>query len=215
MLLQIKSVFFVASIYLLGLPVGAQPLQFLLKDQHGEVLEDAVVELLPTAGVIPPASDVPVMVAQRDLMFVPFVTAIQRGTAIEFPNQDKTRHHVYSFSPAKVFELKLYSGKPERPVVFDKVGVVALGCNIHDYMQAFVYVGESPYLAVSDSQGKASFAEAPAGPVHIKLWHPWQQQDMTPLELSLSGSQPLVLTLAVERQQKPEKPKKGFGQSYN
>jgi hypothetical protein len=153
-------------------------------------------------------------VAQKDLTFVPFVTAVQKGSAIEFPNQDKTRHHVYSFSPAKVFELKLYAGKPEAPVIFEKAGVVALGCNIHDYMQAYVYVGTSPFLAVTNVDGVATFAELPAGEYQVKLWHPWQQSDPVIGKVSIPLTSETLLQIDVLRQQKPTKPKKGFGNNY-
>lgn len=194
---------------------ASEPLQITLTDQTGQLLEDAVVELIPLDSTLPAANGKPAMVAQQDLMFVPFVTAVQHGTAIEFPNKDKTRHHVYSFSPAKVFELKLYSGKPEQPVLFDKTGVVALGCNIHDYMQAFVYVGSSPYLAVSNSQGIALLNSVPAGRMRVQLWHPWQDHDIAPQELSLPAAAPIKFSLSITRQQKPQKPKKGFGNSYD
>jgi plastocyanin len=215
MFFQFKSIVLAAVCLMTVTTSLAEPLQITLTDQSGQVLEDAVVELLPIDGPLAVVKQKPVMVAQQELMFVPFVTAVQQGTSIEFPNQDKTRHHVYSFSPAKVFELKLYSGKPEQPVLFDKAGVVALGCNIHDYMQAFVYVGSSPYLAVSNSQGIAVLNAVPAGRVQVKLWHPWQVQEIPPQELSLPAAQPLVFSLTVTHQQKPQKPKKGFGASYN
>lgn len=190
----------------------AEPLQIRITDQQGVPLEDAVAELqLPN----PPLLKTPAELAQKDLTFVPFVSAVQKGTAVEFPNQDKTRHHVYSFSPAKVFELKLYAGKPEAPVVFDKSGIIAIGCNIHDYMQAYVYVGDSPYLAVSRSDGSAHFADVPAGNYQLKVWHPWQDTDVALQALTLPATGAIEIKLPVTRQQKPQKPKKGFGNSYN
>lgn len=189
----------------------AAPVQITITAQDNQPLADAVVELI--APSYPQLTKKTIEVAQKDLVFQPFVTAVQAGSAVEFPNQDKTRHHVYSFSPAKVFELKLYAGKPEAPVMFEKPGIVAIGCNIHDYMQAYVYVGESPLLAVSDEQGNVSFADIPAGDYQLKIWHPWQLQEFTPKKITLpltdSGFQ-----LSVTRQAKPSKPKKGFGESY-
>lgn len=191
--------------------VQAAPQQFQILDQQGQPLADAVVELLDPSNkqrVTKPAE-----VAQKDLVFRPFVSAVQIGTAVDFPNMDKTRHHVYSFSPAKVFELKLYVNKPDAPVLFDTLGIVALGCNIHDYMQAYIYVGESQFLAVTDEQGKATFDQLPAGNYQLKLWHPWQQQDVTAqtITLPLANAQ---FSIAVTRQQKPNRPKKGFGNQY-
>lgn len=191
--------------------VTAEPVKVQVLDQQGGALSDAVVEfLLPD----PPVISRPTEVAQKELTFVPFVTAVQKGTLIEFPNQDKTRHHVYSFSPAKVFELKLYAGKPEAPVLFEKTGIVALGCNIHDYMQAYVYVGDSPYLAVSDESGTALVSAAPPGTYQLKVWHPWQQAEQNLLTVQLPATATLSVTLPVNRQQKPQKPKRGFGNSY-
>jgi plastocyanin len=191
--------------------VQAAAQQFQILDQHGQPLADAVVELLDPSNkqrVTKPAE-----VAQKDLVFRPFVSAVQIGTAVDFPNMDKTRHHVYSFSPAKVFELKLYVNKPDAPVLFDTLGIVALGCNIHDYMQAYIYVGESQFLAVTDEQGKATFDQLPAGDYQLKLWHPWQQQDVTAQTITLPQAN-AQFSIAVTRQQKPSRPKKGFGHQY-
>lgn len=180
-------------------------------DQQGKPLADAVVELIGSAA---DSSQAPKgTMTQQGLMFVPFVLAVQAGTAVEFPNLDKTRHHVYSFSEAKVFELKLYAGKPEKPVLFDKPGIVVLGCNIHDHMQAFVYVGTSPYLAVSDEQGQVTFAKAPAGTVKVRVWHPWQQAALPEQQLELQDKM-AALVLPITAQEKPKPPKRGFGQSY-
>jgi len=191
--------------------VLAGTLEVQLTDQQGLPLEDAVVELYdPTSQV--QATGIQ-EVAQQDLTFRPFVSAVQVGTKIDFPNQDKTRHHVYSFSPAKTFELKLYAGKPEAPLLFDKAGIVALGCNIHDYMQAYIYVGQSAYLAVTDNKGIAVFPDVPDGHYQLKLWHPWQDQQVEAKQLTLPAGT-LQLQLAVTRQAKPSRPKKGFGNNY-
>lgn len=191
---------------------SVQAIEIKIQAQDGLPLEDAVVELVSAS----PQTErlTTLSVAQKDLTFVPFVTAVQKGSAIEFPNQDKTRHHVYSFSPAKVFELKLYAGKPEAPVRFEKSGIVALGCNIHDYMQAYVYVGDSPFLAVTNSQGVANLLDIPEGQYQVKLWHPWQQSDPAIGQVSIPLSGEVVFKIDVLRQQKPTKPKKGFGNSY-
>jgi len=190
----------------------AADVQIRILDQQGVALADAVAELqLPQ----PPAMAKSAVVAQQDLMFVPFVSAIQKGTAVDFPNQDRTRHHVYSFSPANVFELKLYAGKPESPVMFEKAGIVALGCNIHDYMQAFIYVGESPYLGVSDADGLVTLKDVPAGSYQLKVWHPWQDADLPAVTTQLPANGAIDIKLPVTRQEKPQKPKKGFGNSYN
>jgi plastocyanin len=181
-------------------------------DQQGQPLEDAVVELLNPENL--QFSQKKAEVKQQDLTFIPFVSAYQIGTAVDFPNMDKTRHHVYSFSPAKVFELKLYANKPEAPVVFDQAGIVALGCNIHDYMQAYIYVGDSQFLQVTDGKGQVTFTDLPAGTYQLKLWHPWQNADWVTQQIQIKEGQTLSYQLAITAQEKPKKPKKGFGASY-
>jgi plastocyanin len=104
--------------------------------------------------------------------FVPKVKAILVGSPVSFPNRDSVRHHVYSFSPPKRFDLPLYVGTPTKPVVFDKPGVVVLGCNIHDWMIGYVYVSESPYYATTADNGEAIISGMPAGDYTVRVWHP-------------------------------------------
>jgi hypothetical protein len=100
------------------------------------------------------------------------VLAVRSGTRVAFPNSDNIRHHVYSFSPAKHFELRLYQGTPSEPVLFDKPGAVVLGCNIHDWMVGYVYVTDDPWFAVSDAQGRVQLDSVPVGSYAVSLWHP-------------------------------------------
>src|SRR5438045_8569414 len=113
----------------------AGSLEVIVKDDKGRPVSDAVA-YAAAAGAASAAAKKQTVVDQRDKQFVPYVTAVQVGTAVIFPNSDNIRHHVYSFSPAKKFELPLYSGVPAEPVVFDKVGFVTLGCNITGWMVA-------------------------------------------------------------------------------
>jgi plastocyanin len=110
---------------------------------------------------------------QRHQQFQPFVLIVPLGASVIFPNRDTVRHHVYSFSPAKSFELKLYSRDENRSVKFDKVGVVALGCNIHDNMVAFIKVVDTPFAAKSDAKGDVVLHGVPPGPVQVRIWHPY------------------------------------------
>ena len=114
----------------------------------------------------------PAQIEQRGRKFVPTVSVVQIGSAVSFPNNDTVRHQVYSFSPAKVFELKLYSGAGGTPIVFDKAGIVVIGCNIHDQMTAFVQVVDTPYFGKSDASGKITIENMPVGKYHLKVWHP-------------------------------------------
>ena len=115
----------------------------------------------PMAACACPAKPRDNVVDQVDKQFVPKVQAVLVGTPVTFPNNDNVRHQVYSFSPAKRFELPLYAGVPAQPIVFDKPGVVVLGCNIHDWMVGYIYVSESPYFAKTGKDGKAVLADLP------------------------------------------------------
>lgn len=186
--------------------------QIVVSDQNGNPLEDAVVELINPSAL--QFEQKKTEVKQQDLSFIPFVSAFQKGSSVDFPNMDKTRHHVYSFSPAKVFELKLYANKPEAPVLFDQTGIIALGCNIHDYMQAYIYIGDSQLLQVTDVKGQVEFPQLADGDYQLKLWHPWQNAEWVPQQIQIKNGQMLSFQLAITAQEKPKKPKKGFGASY-
>jgi hypothetical protein len=95
------------------------------------------------------------------------------------------RHHVYSFSPAKPFELKLYTGTAASPVVFDKPGIAVLGCNIHDNMTAWVVVVDTPYFGRSAAPGKVTLANVPAGSYSLRVWHPGLAPGAAALEQAL------------------------------
>ena len=141
-------------------------------DERGKPVPDAVVIAVPTDGNLRlPARPREDVMDQVDKEFLPKVQAVLVGTAVTFPNHDSVRHQVYSFSPAKRFELPLYAGVPQA-VVFDKPGVVVLGCNIHDWMVGYVYVSDSPYFAKTDAQGKAVLTDVPPRGYVVRVWHP-------------------------------------------
>lgn len=151
----------------------AATLEIQVRGALGQPLADAVVLLEPQGGpkpVLTPAANVEI--AQRGRRFVPTVTVVPVGARVQFPNQDTVRHHVYSFSPAKKFELKLYAGRPENPVEFDRPGIVVLGCNIHDTMVGWVVVADTPWTAVTPASGRAALAEVPPGAYLLRAWHP-------------------------------------------
>lgn len=141
-----------------------------VRDLAGAPVAGAVVHAYPKPG---PAAfrKREALVEQIDKTFVPLVTVVQTGTSVQFPNRDAIRHHVYSFSPPKPFELKLYSGTPAEPVLFDKPGEVVLGCNIHDNMIAYVLVVDTPHFAKTDKDGKARVEGLAAGDYEVRLWH--------------------------------------------
>ncbi|WP_255033955.1 methylamine utilization protein [Rhodoferax sp. TH121] len=150
---------------------GAGTLQLQVQDKNGKPLPDAVVFLESAEAKAAAKPLKGVEVAQIARQFKPAVTVVTPGTAVLFPNNDTVRHHVYSFSPAKTFELKLYAGVPANPVVFDKVGVAVLGCNIHDNMVAWVLVVDTPHFGHTDAQGKLTLNDVPNGSYKLRTWH--------------------------------------------
>lgn len=160
-----------------ALSARAGDVAFLLSTARGGPVADAVITAYPDGGSRggPIRFDWPQEMDQRNLQFAPFVLITPVGASVSFPNRDAVRHHVYSFSPAKTFELKLYGRDETRKVVFDKVGVVALGCNIHDGMVAFIKVVDTPFAAKTDAQGQAVLRGLPAGRVKVRIWHPYQK----------------------------------------
>jgi hypothetical protein len=142
-----------------------------VKDNGGVPVKDAVVYAMPVSGK-PPAAKAKAVVAQHDKQFVPYVSAIQIGSPVQFPNQDTVKHHLYSFSPAKKFEVPLYSGTPPNPIVFDKLGVVTLGCNIHDWMIGYILVVPTPWFGVTGADGEAKLHDLPAGTYDLEIWQP-------------------------------------------
>src|ERR1700687_2907153 len=142
-------------------------------DQQGRPVADAVLVAVPVDGNMrSPQRPRDGSIDQVDKEFFPRVTIVPVGASVTFPNHDDVRHQVYSFSPAKRFELPLYAGVPAQPVVFDKPGVVVLGCNIHDWMVGYVYVSESPYFAKTNAEGKAVLADVPPRGYVVRVWHP-------------------------------------------
>lgn len=143
-----------------------------IADASGAAARDAVVYAEPAGGRVPQGTAKGAVIDQISKEFVPRVSVMQAGASVRFPNKDNIRHHVYSFSPAKSFELKLYSGVPAQPVAFDKPGTVVLGCNIHDKMVAYVLVVDTPHFTKTDDSGRARFEGLPAGEYEIKAWQP-------------------------------------------
>jgi len=155
-------------------------------DAAGKPVQDAVVYAEADGGAALPATHKPGEISQKGLKFIPLVTVVQTGSKIYFPNNDKVRHHIYSFSPAHKFDQKLYSGTTADPQTFDKPGTVVLGCNIHDKMVAYVRVVDTPYFAKTDESGSAT-VDAPAGKYVLKAWHP-----------DITGGHPLEQQVAVK-----------------
>lgn len=138
----------------------------------GTLLSDAVVLLEPTGARVAPKPLASAEVGQQDKHFQPQVAVVPVGTRVDFPNRDTVRHHVYSVSEAKRFEIKLYVGRPEKPVLFDKPGVVVLGCNIHDSMIGWIVVADTPWYGRSGPDGLVQISDVPPGSYRLRTWHP-------------------------------------------
>ena len=145
-------------------------------DASGAALEDAVVYVVPANHRIPAHGALTGAIDQVGRQFSPRVTVVQTGTSVVFPNHDNIRHQVYSFSLPKVFELKLYSGQTAQPVVFDKPGLVVMGCNIHDQMVGFVQVVDTPWFGKSGRDGLVRIDDVPGEDMVVHVWH-WRGGD--------------------------------------
>ena len=149
---------------------GASGLTVQVQDTAGKALPDTVVYVEPEGGPAAGKAPATAEIEQKGLKFLPLVSVVQTGSKVFFPNNDKVRHHIYSFSPAHKFDQKLYSGQSAAPQVFDRAGTVVLGCNIHDKMLAYVKVVDTPYFAKTDGAGAVRI-ELPAGKYVVKAWH--------------------------------------------
>jgi plastocyanin len=161
------------AILLAGAPARAGTVDIDISDQQGRPAPNAVVALISQAdpaavGHLPAEA----IIDQRRETFIPLVTILRKGGHVIFTNNDTTMHQVYSFSPIKQFEFELDQGRRSEPVVFDKPGVAAIGCNIHDHMITYVYVADTPWAALTDAKGHAQLSGVPSGSYRVEAWHP-------------------------------------------
>ena len=189
----------VLLLFACGMATGsAAELHVLVKDHHGKRVADAVVLATPldpkSALRTKPPLDA---IDQVDKQFVPYVKPVFVGSKVRFPNSDHIRHQVYSFSPARKFELPLYGGTDALPVVFDKPGVVVLGCNIHDWMVGYIYVSATPFFAKTEAAGTAALQDLPPGDYSVRLWHPSMEEaeEATTRLVTVNAEGPALLEL--------------------
>jgi plastocyanin len=168
----VKSFLLACALAVGAAPAFAGDLIVTVTTKDGKPLADAVVTLPAGAGTSAPKFPWKLEIAQKDKQFAPFVLIAPVGAEVAFPNHDKFRHHVYSFSRGNKFELELYGSDQKRSVTFKAAGVAALGCNIHDNMVAFVYVTDTPYAARTNARGLAEMKGAPDGAAQVTVWHP-------------------------------------------
>lgn len=156
----------------LSAPALAGSVEVKVLDGAGKPLAGAAVFLESREARAASKALAGVEIAQAQRQFSPQVTVVTVGTAVSFPNRDTVRHHVYSFSSVKKFEIKLYVGTPAAPVVFDSPGIAVLGCNIHDHMAAWVVVVDTPHHGLTGVDGKLALPAVPAGTYQLRSWHP-------------------------------------------
>ncbi len=170
--MTLRALFILLGLGLFASPSHAGAVQVDVLTASGQPLSDAVVSLQGEGGAGAPPAATEAIMDQRDRQFDPRVLAVRTGTLVRFPNSDDIRHHVYSFSPAKRFELRLYHGTTAEPVRFDQAGKVALGCNIHDGMLGFIYVLNAQWFGVSGAEGQVTLTGIPAGDYQLQVQHP-------------------------------------------
>jgi plastocyanin len=188
--------------------VAAANFRVKVSEESGRPVQDAVVLALPR-GAKPAFKPANAVVDQVDKEFVPYVTPIVAGGSVSFPNRDNIRHSVYSFSSAKPFELPLYEGKPAAPVLFDKPGVVVLGCNIHDWMVAYIYVADTPYFGKTGAAGTVELADVPPGDYAVRVWHPLlsgsEESTMRVVSIKAGDSQENLWKISLKPDNRPSR----------
>ena len=188
----------VFSLSLLSCSAFAAELTVNVQDSAGKPLANVVVYAEADGAAALPKLQKAAEIEQKGLKFLPLVTVIQTGSKISFPNNDKVRHHIYSFSPAKKFDQKLYSGVAASPQVFDKAGTVVLGCNIHDRMIAYVKVVDTPYFGKTDDKGVVQI-DVPVGKYKLTAWHYHMANSVAPeLPLTMKEGSRAAFTLALK-----------------
>lgn len=143
-----------------------------VRDDRGLPVSEAVVMVYPSKGDAKTMRFGPNVMAQRNLAFAPGTLIAAKGSSVSFPNFDRVRHSIYSFSKAARFEINLYGKDQTRSQSFPIAGSVALGCNIHDDMRGYIKVVDTPFAAKTDRNGIVSFADLPSGAATVKIWHP-------------------------------------------
>ncbi|MDP5052410.1 MAG: methylamine utilization protein [Congregibacter sp.] len=167
-------------------PLLAASYELELVAQDGSPVPGAVLYLEPlddtALNIVAPG-----VMDQVDRQFLPHILVVQRGAEVDFPNSDSIKHHVFSFSKAKTFEIQLYKGATATPVVFDQDGEIELGCNVHDWMLGYIYVVNTPFFARSDAKGIA-LIDAPPGRYQLGVWHPQIQEDFESLKREIRSA---------------------------
>jgi len=166
-------------------PARAATLVITVQTSDGHPLQGAVVTAHPLDGPARKPQPIKAVMDQVNREFAPDLLVIPVGSTVTFPNSDSVSHQIYSFSPARRFQLPLYRGTPYPPVHFDQAGVVTLGCNIHDEMVGYLVVTDAPYYGRTDPKGAWS-SELTRGRYRITIWHPRMRDEAADLERELT-----------------------------
>lgn len=175
-------------------------------DNDGRPVSDVVIVAMPRhVPVTPSAPPSHAVMDQIDRQFVPRILVVRTGTAVDFPNSDNIAHQVYSFSPAKRFQLSLYRGQAYPPLVFDTAGLVVVGCNIHDHMLGYIYVTASPYFGKTDTHGAVRLDGLEGDDYVVSAWSPRfnETEDQLQRDVQVGDANP-TLTLRLTRPLSPE-----------
>jgi plastocyanin len=203
-----------ACVLLVARAQGSAEVGVMVRDAKGEAVPDAVIALyaLDTPSAVPLPGG-PAEIVQKDQEYSPYVTVIRTGTEVVFPNQDTIQHHIYSLSKAKRFEKPLYAPGAHESVVFDQPGIVTLGCNIHDWMVAYIVVLPTPYFAKTDARGEAQVA-VPPGRYRVEVWHPrLPANDIREVTLA-GGNAPLSYSLKLRPDRRIRRTPEGKASGY-
>lgn len=165
--MRLTSIFL--SLAVLCAPASAMTVKVV--DASGAPVANAVVTF-ETAGATPSDYGQEMKVSQEDIMFHPYVLVVPVGADVEFPNLDRVRHHVYSFSKGNRFELELYGREAHRSVKFKQAGTVAIGCNIHDMMVSYIRVVDAPFAGVTGEDGTVEIRNLPDTVSSGTVWQP-------------------------------------------
>jgi hypothetical protein len=184
----------------------AGDLRILVVGGDGRPVRDAVVTVhLQTPPSGPIRFPWPMRIAQRDMQFDPFVLIAPAGASVAFPNLDDVRHQVYSFSEPGPFELRLFGRDETRSVQFRNVGVIAIGCNIHDQMSAFIYVVDTPYAVKTGADGLAVLSDVSAGAATLRVWHPYMRAPDNRIDSRITvGAAPIERRVEVRLRPPPD-----------
>ena len=172
--LIIPTLIFASCATLGSIAFGANSssLSVAVRDERGVPVSEAVVMVYPAGGASKPMRFGPNVMAQRNLAFAPGTLIAAKGSSVSFPNFDRVRHSIYSFSKAARFEINLYGKDQTRAQSFPIAGSVALGCNIHDNMRGYIKVVDTPFAAKTDRNGLVNLSDLPNGAATVKIWHP-------------------------------------------